>query len=193
MYWDCSFLKSTRKKMKKYNRDILYRLMEEEIIPIMDDDDKKKIEFVKTYLKENFQVDDFENSYVNIKKLDSKSLLYVLFILIKEYEDTNQNSKKYLKYDSLKDETPYVRELFEEKMGKIRRIEKDTCFVEVKVEDIFPIGEFTKEEVKVIENCLDKLHIDIECNSDFLMSTNQLLCFMTGIIREYDIFKKKLQ
>ena len=72
--------------MNKQERDLFYSQMDN-IIPIMNDADREKIEYVKKFLKENFQVDDFENSFIDFDRIGTKSLLYLLFAMIVEYDD----------------------------------------------------------------------------------------------------------
>ena len=59
-----------------------------------------------------------------------------------------------------------------------------------KVDEIYPIGEFTKDEVKFIENILDKIHVDIEYTEDIILSTKGLISLITGVLR---LSKEKLQ
>ena len=75
--------------MKKQERDLFYSQMEE-IIPIMNDADQEKIEFVKKFLKENFQVEDFEDSLIDFDRMATKSLLYLLFAMILQYDNSIQ-------------------------------------------------------------------------------------------------------
>ena len=72
--------------MNKQERDLFYSQMDE-MIPIMSEEDQAKIGFVKIFLERRFHVLDFENSYVNIEKLGTKSLMYLLFAMIVEYDD----------------------------------------------------------------------------------------------------------
>ena len=75
--------------MKKQERDLFYSQMDN-IIPIMNDHDLGKIEFVKKFLKENFQVEDFEDSLIMFERMGTKSLLYLLFAMILEYDNSIQ-------------------------------------------------------------------------------------------------------
>ena len=72
--------------MNKQERDLFYSQMDD-IIPIMDEKDQAKIDFVKSFLEKRFQVDDIDNSFVNIKRLGAKSLMYLLFSMLVEYDD----------------------------------------------------------------------------------------------------------
>ena len=71
--------------MNKQERDLFYSQMDD-IIPIMNEKDQVKIDFVKSFMEKRFQVDDFDNSFVNIEKLGTKSLMYLLFAMIVEYD-----------------------------------------------------------------------------------------------------------
>ena len=75
--------------MKKQERDLFNSQMEE-ILPIMSEEDQGKIEFVKKFLKENFQVEDFEDSLIDFDRMGTKSLLYLLFAMILEYDNSIQ-------------------------------------------------------------------------------------------------------
>ena len=72
--------------MKKQERDLFYSQMEA-IIPTMNEKDQAKIDFVKSFMGKRFQVDDFEHSTVNIERLGAKSLMYLLFSMIVEYDN----------------------------------------------------------------------------------------------------------
>ena len=63
-------------------------------------------------------------------------------------------------------------------------------FLRLKAEDIFPNRKMTPEDVVFIEHCLDKIHVDLETDTheEFIMSTNQVLYLVRGIMREYDTF-----
>ena len=75
--------------MKKQERDLFNSQMDNNI-PIMNDHDLGKIEFVKKFLKENFQVEDFEDSLIDFDRMGTKSLLYLLFAMILEYDNSIQ-------------------------------------------------------------------------------------------------------
>ena len=72
--------------MNKQERNLFYSQMDD-IIPIMDEKDQAKIDFVKSFMEKRFQVDDFEDSFVNIERLGAKSLIYLLFAMIVKYDD----------------------------------------------------------------------------------------------------------
>ena len=72
--------------MKKQERDLFYSQMED-LIPIMNEKVQTKIDFVKSFMEKRFQVDDFDNSFIDIEKLGAKSLMYLFFAMIVEYED----------------------------------------------------------------------------------------------------------
>lgn len=77
--------------MKKKERSLFYDQMDD-IIPILSDVDQMKIEFVKTFLEKRFQVDDLENSFVIFDgKMGTKSLVYLLFAMILEYDSMKHN------------------------------------------------------------------------------------------------------
>jgi hypothetical protein len=58
--------------MKKQERDLFNSQMDN-IIPIMNDHDLGKIEFVKKFLKENFQVEDFEDSFIDFDRMEQNA------------------------------------------------------------------------------------------------------------------------
>ena len=82
-------------------------------------------------------------------------------------------------HNSKVDSTTNNMKITEEKMRRLN-----------KVDEIFPIGEFTKDEVKFIENILDKIHFDIECEESIILSTKGLISLITGVLR---LSKEKLQ
>ena len=72
--------------MNKQERDLFYSQMEA-IIPIMNEKDQEKIDFVKSFMEKIFQFESFENSLVNIERLSTKSIMYLLFAMIVEYDN----------------------------------------------------------------------------------------------------------
>jgi hypothetical protein len=78
--------------MKKRQTTLLFYDQKEQIIILYGNDDTKgKIEFVKSFLKENFGVDEFEDSFLEIDRLHVKRLMWLLVTLIIEYESLKQN------------------------------------------------------------------------------------------------------
>ena len=74
--------------MKKFDRDLFYDYMDE-IIPNMDKNDLKKLEFVKSFILKYIEIDGAEGDpLVVITPLHYKVLLYVVFSIILDYEAT---------------------------------------------------------------------------------------------------------
>jgi hypothetical protein len=46
------------------------------------------MEFVKSFLGKEFQVDDFEDSLIMFERMGTKSLLYFLFAMIVKYDNS---------------------------------------------------------------------------------------------------------
>jgi hypothetical protein len=176
--------------MKKSDREKYYDHVERMIFQYGDEDDQWIIEYVENILKTDWNVDDLSNSYVKIPTMPSKSLVYLLASLIIGFETMKRKEKELLTlYYGLGCVPPNMMNSDEEKVGGMKRIEKDTWYEEVNVDDIFPIDEFTIEEVKFLEPFLDKVHIDLEHNKEIIISTKQLIHLLTGILREYDNFR----
>ncbi|MGA1977029.1 MAG: hypothetical protein ABSG89_04155 [Bacteroidales bacterium] len=188
MFRDCLFHKTTRKKIKKSDQELVYKYLEERLVTL-DEDIKSKFECSRSFLKELCGVDDLKNASISLGWVDQETLIFLFTSLLLDYETTFQNSKKYLKSENLKDIHPDTMKSMEEKMGELKVMEKNVCYWEVEVEDIFPVNEFTTEEVKFIDNILDKIHVDPELVQEIMLSTGQLIHLLTGIIREYDTFK----
>jgi hypothetical protein len=176
--------------MKKTERDLFYNEIDLLIIQYGDDDDKGKVEFVKTFLKEKFQVHDFEDSFIDFERMGTKSILFLFVSLLIEYQKMNQNSnKQFLNFFRCGEYSPNKMNKRFEIMRKLKKIEKDTYYLEV--DDIFPIEDRTTKETRFIERCLDKIHVDLESedDEDIILSKKQLIYLITGIIREWDTFK----
>jgi hypothetical protein len=75
--------------MRKQERDLYYSQMDN-ILPILSAEDQGKMEFVKSFLGKEFQVDDFEDSLIMFERMGTKSLLYFLFAMIVEYDNSIQ-------------------------------------------------------------------------------------------------------
>jgi len=103
---------------------------------------------------------------------EKKSKSKLLRDIIHDYLESHHHKTK---GDSITNNMKIVEE-------KIRRLNK--------VEEIFPIGEFRKDEVKFIENIIDKIHFDIECERSIILSTKGLISLLIGVLR---LSKKNLQ
>jgi hypothetical protein len=77
--------------MNKQEQKLFYSQMDD-IIPIMNERDQTKIDFVKSFMEKRFQVDDFDDSFVSIERLGTKSLMYLLFAMIIEYDSLKTKS-----------------------------------------------------------------------------------------------------
>lgn len=179
--------------MKKHKKAILFDEWMEQIINHYGDEDvKKKIEFVKNFLKENFMVDEYDNSYIKIDRLHSKSLMWFLVTLIIDYESMKQNQKEQLsKLKGLGDSTS-------EKMKIPKNIWMQEKFKSLEVEDIFLIEELTAESVQFIEKFLQKTNVDLDSEANFfyIVSTAQVIYLLRKIMQEHTIFlenKRKIE
>ena len=84
----------------KHKRALVFdEWLEQIIIHYGDEDVRRKLGSVKNFLKENFQVDEFENSYIEIKRLHSKSFMWLLLSLIIDYEARKENQKNLQGFD----------------------------------------------------------------------------------------------
>jgi hypothetical protein len=177
--------------MKKHKTALqFYNQMEQILIHYGNDDTKRKIEFVKNFLKENFQIEDIKNSYIDFNRVDTKSVLFLFVSLLIKYQNMNQNPKEqFTKYYGFEDSTINKMKRALEKMRKLKKIKKDAYYLEV--EAIIPMEERTVEETQFIEEYLDKIHIDIEYDEDIILSTNELISIITGIMRDYDTYRQR--
>ncbi len=190
MFWNYLFHKTTRIKIKKSDKKRIDKYLENSLI-LLDEKNKSRFDCARGFLKELCMVNDLEDTSISLGWVSPETLIFLFVSLITDYENKFQKSKRYLKSENLKDVNPYVRESMEEKMGELKIMEKDTCYWEVEVEDIFPIEEFTTEEVVFLDNILDKIHVDTEFVQEIMLSTKQLIHLLTGVIREYENFKGK--
>ena len=65
--------------------------IEQIIIHYGEEDVTSKIKFVENFLEKNFHVDDFDNSFIDIKEVHSKNFMWLLLSLIIDYETIKQN------------------------------------------------------------------------------------------------------
>lgn len=61
------------------------------------------------------------------------------------------------------------------------------------VDEIFPIVNRTVEETQFVDRCLVKMKVDLEAKviEDIILSPQQLIFLLQGIIRGWDNFKEK--
>jgi hypothetical protein len=111
----------------------------------------------------DMKIKGLENNRISIGPMDEKTLQLLIFSILLEYDS-------------------------EKEMGKPNRYEKDASYLDTR--GIFPGEEMTVEDVKFIENCLQKLHVDLESDDDkeFLLSVNHLVFLLRGIMKQYNIF-----
>jgi hypothetical protein len=149
--------------MKKHEKALLfYDQLEQVLIFYGNNDTKGKMEFAK-YFIDCLPINNLQNSRVSIGPMDRRTLQFLIFAILLEYKSVKE-------------------------MGKPKRHEKDLFYMDTK--EIFPGEEMTVEDVKFIEHCLNKLHIDLESddNKEFVLSLNQLVFLLRGIMREYNLF-----
>ena len=56
------------------------------------DGNRRKIEFIKTFFKEELGIDDIENSLISFEKMNSKVFFYLLLSLVIEYSYNLENN-----------------------------------------------------------------------------------------------------
>jgi len=151
--------------MKHKRAQLFYDQIEQILNLYGDDDIKRKIEYVKNFIKEEFGVDEFDDSYIEIERLHSKRLMWLFVSLIIDFEASQKMN-------------------IPEKTGKQEK------FKSLEVEDIFLIEELTTENVEFIEKFLEKTNVDLEteANSNFVISTNQMIYLLRKIMQEYRAF-----
>jgi len=74
--------------MKKQERNLYYSQMEK--FPYLSEENRARVEFVKSFMRNRLQVDDFEDSYINFERMGTKSLLYLLWSVLLEYDERNR-------------------------------------------------------------------------------------------------------
>ena len=170
--------------MKKHVADLLFNeWMERIIINYGDEDLDRKIEFVKEFIRVNFQVDRFDNSYIKIERMHSKTLMWLLVDLMIDYEILNQNpNEQSSKLSGLGDFTSQKTKI-SEKMGMKEK------YKSLEVEDIFLTEELTAKDVEFIEQFLDLTNVDLESDSKFfIISTSQIIYLLKKIMQDYHTF-----
>jgi hypothetical protein len=182
MSWNYPFRKSKRIRIKKSDRERILFYLEDYLIKL-DEKNRSKFECAKNFVKDLCGVDDLENLSINLSRMSSQTLIFLFVCFLMEYEDSNQYSKKYLKYDELGNVPPDILKKIKGGKGKLKIIEKDTVCVTMKVEDLLPIAELSEPEARNIECLLDKIGIDLEIDKDILLSTKELILILTQIMR----------
>ncbi len=171
--------------MKKHKTALLfYDQMEQILILYGDDDTKRKIEYVKNFLKENFQVEDLEDSYIEIDRMHSKRLMWLFLSLIIDYETMKEKPNEQLsKLNGLGDSTS-------QKMKILKTMGMQEKFKSLQVDDIFLVEELTAESVQFIEKFLQKTNVELDSEANFfyIVSTAQIIYLMRKIMLDYIVF-----
>lgn len=169
--------------MKKHRTDLLFdERIEQIFIHYVDDDNIWKIDYVKNFIRKNFHVEEFDNSFIEIERIHSKSLLWLLLSLIIDYEAMKGiSNRQILKQNGLFDSASQKMKLSEEKG-------RQENFNSLEVKDIFSVKEMTPEDVVFIEHCLSKTNVDLDKVKNFVISTNQVIYLLRKIMQEYKTF-----
>ena len=127
------------------------------------EEDKHKIKFVKKFIKEKLNVKEFDNSYIEIERMHSKSLMWLLVSLLIDYESIKLSGHE---------------------------TEKRKNYLSLEMKDLFPVEDMSIEEVDFIKHCLEKINVDIETEDDeeFILNGRQFLFLLIGIMKEYNVF-----
>lgn len=81
--------------MKKDKRALLfYNQMEQILLLYGNDEIREKMDFAKNFLSVNFQINEFESSYIEIEKLHSKRFMWLLVSILIDYEAMKENPKE---------------------------------------------------------------------------------------------------
>jgi hypothetical protein len=150
----------------------------------MDADDQRKVDFAKDFLKENFSMEDFDDSFLDIEIIDTKSFVFFLVTFLVDYLRIYQPPKEKLSTSIGTIDSPLQeKEIPEEIIVKEK-------FKSLEVEDIFLLEELTSEDVQFIEKFLQKTNVDLEAEvySNFIISTSQMIYLIRKIIQEYRTF-----
>ena len=169
--------------MNKHERNSFYKYMDE-IIPTMDKIDQKKLEFARSFILNNIEIDDAEDDpLVVISPMRYKVLIYVIFSIVLDYEGMKQNpDEQSSKLSGLGDLT-FQKIKIPDKMGMQEK------FTSLEVQDIFLVEELTPEDVEFIEQFLEKTNVDLESGTKFfIISKNQIIYLLRKIMRDYRTF-----
>ena len=162
--------------MKKDKRAQLFYDQIEQILNLYGDDDiKRKIEYVKNFLKEQFGVDELD-SYIEIQRLHSNRLMWLFVSMLIDYEGMEQNPENLHGFGKVTSE----------KIKMPEEIEMKDKYMGLEVDKVFPYKELTEKEVVYIEKFLDRLDIDLESEFKihYVLSAKQLICLIRGIMDE---------
>jgi len=78
-------------------------------------------------------------------------------------------------------------------MVRFNKNGKYKTYYYLEVDNIFNVEDRTIMETQFVEKCLDDMNIDLESedNNDIILSKRQMIYLLTGIVRQWDIFKEK--
>ena len=125
MLEELSFKSIKERIFRKKEMNSFYRHLPE-LLPYMDDESEKKIDFIKSFLRKELRVEDIENSYISLKKTRANRILYLLFCFLDDYDTYCMKSERNFQgsLDSLKYNN-HKNEITEGKMEKLDRSDPD--------------------------------------------------------------------
>ncbi len=71
--------------MKNHEKALLFYSMIDKLIPDMDDDLQRKMEFAKDYMN-NMTIKDLGNNRISLGPMDEQTLQFLIFSILLEYD-----------------------------------------------------------------------------------------------------------
>jgi hypothetical protein len=137
----------------------------DQLIPLMTIDNQNRYEYVKTFMRDNFQIEDLDDSQLIIEPITTQGFINFVFSILMKYETPSE-------------------------YRDIIRADKDTYYLDA--EDLFSIQEMNCGETEIINQYLDKLKVDKEDNEDIIISCSQFKQLLSGFVIEYKKYNNQI-
>jgi hypothetical protein len=130
------------------------------LIPTMSADNQERYEYVKTFMRDNFQIDDLDDSQLIIEPISTKGFIDFVFSILMRYETS----------------------------AELRWIKSNLKEKYLNVEELYPFDKIELDEVDFVNHSLNKLELERTMDEYVVLSSSQLEFLLTGLIKDYKNF-----
>jgi hypothetical protein len=132
----------------------------DQLIPTMSADNQERYEYVKTFMRDNFQIDEVEDSQLIIEPITTKGFIDFVFSILMRYETSAELCGNYRK-------------------GKEKFLD---------LESIYQFDDIDLVDAGFVNHSLDKLELAREMNEYVVLTSSQIEFLLIGLVHDYKNF-----
>ena len=151
-----AWMKNKLKNRKMKTQDIQVG----HLIPTMSMDNQERYKFVMTFMKDNFQIDDLDDSQLIIEPISTKGFIDFVFSILMRYETSAELHGNY-------------------RNGKEKFLD---------LESIYQFDDIDLVDAGFVNHSLDKLELAREMNEYVVLTSSQIEFLLIGLVHDYKKF-----